>query len=182
MTLSSEDLSDLTRFFSSAGHQQRSIQGPILERAWLMQPPPAEPGVEITARPTAEVREAPRVEPDVSDFELFGRVSRKMRTLHGIYRLALERFHGDAGVAFAVTHKAHGSHAALHELTKPGRALLKLERADAERQKTKIERSAAEMEESARARTVAELLALKAAVELKDRAEAAYARAGREDE
>ena len=175
MTLSHEDVSELTRYFSEAGAQQRSIQGPILERAWLMQPPPPTvPREEITAWPTAEVRIEPHVEPDVGDFELFGRVSRKLRAISVLNRRAIEQFYGDPGRACAMTDSVHGSLGALHCLTKAGKALVKMRRELDAKSNSKIERSKSDMEAEQTALTIAEVMALKDAVELKERAESAY--------
>jgi len=183
VTLSTDDARDLDAYYQLSGTFEASISGPILHRAMLYSTcGPEDPDVEYTARPTAEVREQPKYDPNLKMTELLGRVRRKLKMVGPRLAAVLESFYGDRGFGCAERVKPYGRIAAVFLHTPAGRALAKRERLASGRTRLKV--SDAELIENAVARQSDELktqatadLAHRQALELKESAEAAYSAA-----
>lgn len=126
--LSHRDAKDLKRYYYLAGRAQRSIQGPMLERMAMMGVACRKPVGEITARPTAEVREEPRTEFDEELIETFGRVSTRLRTMPVRMQRVLEAFHGDDGECCEARMKRYGRIVSVFAMTEAGKSILKHEK------------------------------------------------------
>ncbi len=184
MTLHRDDETDLGRFFAESGRAQRSIQGPILEKMMLRSVRRKKSKEPITARPTAETRTVYAVEPDVSDHALFGRVSRKLQMVTRRHYAVLAVFYGDEGARCA-EHQGLARIVALYMLTKPGQKLAEQERKSGAADLSTLELIQNAVTRSKKTGAPAPLLdmvtqAHARAVELQERAEAAYTKAGDE--
>lgn len=205
MTLSNKDALDLHNYFAVVGQQQRSIQGPILDKMWASRPwsseqdaiafykregwdPPVNPWVkskskpELTAKPTSSGKEEePSYEMDTEYIELMGRVSRRLSMISVRHRAALALFYGDEGAVCAERMRKYGRIVSLFGMTKTGREIAKREKKAAGA--LKVTRAqliqnavgAAELAESPSA-SVAEAHAQ--AFDLRMKAERAYSEAG----
>lgn len=183
MTLSAEDQRDLDKFFQ-LGYFEKSTCGPMLDRLYLYSDP-QRPDGDITARPTAEVRESPKSEPSLEHLELFGRVTRKLAMLPVLHRRVIEAYYGDAGACCATRLPTHGAIVAVYALTRAGRSMIKADRAKAKLARKPILIGDLELvqnlvaerlrEQSATPGRLAEVAAQ--AYELKERAEASYTKA-----
>lgn len=142
MTISTRDQADLD-WFCGAGLAafERSTCGPMLERAQAFHVKHsvsleiaearhrrivdrrfdlAPPG-DLTARPTAEVRESAREEPDHGDLVRYGRVSRRMSMLDYPDQTVLVAYFGDVGARWG--RGKYGRIGSLLHLTEAGKRL-----------------------------------------------------------
>ena len=179
MSLSHKDARDLYEYFTYAGQAERSIQGPILDKMWLMSLKHRKAREPITARPTAESRDVARVEPNLEKLEVFGRVSRKMRRLSAANRAILEAFHGDEGSCAAERSKKYGRISCLFRFTEAGKALIRAQRAESKLRLTPAQLmqnavSKQEIEADKGVSSVSLSQAQLQAIELKEKAEDAY--------
>lgn len=190
MTLSHDDAKDLERYYYLAGRAQRSIQGPMLERAAMMAAH-CKPVGEITARPTAEVRDEPRTEFDEELIETIGRVSRKLRMISARHQHVLEALHGDAGACCAERMKKYGRLVSIFQFTEAGREIVRREKEVAKAGGSRLRIKVGEIVQNAVSRSevgaagvahMTDALVRQAhdqALELQHKAETAYTDAGR---
>jgi hypothetical protein len=200
MTLSWDDTNELDRYAEIAGRFEKSTAGPMIDRnifqsdgahngtGWSKYDKDGnvitvglgwsefnDRGEEITANPTGGVTIDAKGDPG-DDIALLGRVRTKLRAVGPRLADAILAVYGDEGAQAAQSKHVHGSLSCLHRLTRAGRALRKLERA-LDRKK-KIEQSKRDVDAKSEALTNAQRDAFDAAIALKEKAEAAYTRAG----
>lgn len=124
-----EDGWDLDKYFAIVGRAERSIQGPMLDRARSLHVATKKSTEELTARPKSRGRTEPSGRVDEQVFALLGRVDRLLRTLPRRTRQILESYHGDDGACCAEQmKKRYGRIVAVFGYTVAGQALLGRER------------------------------------------------------